>query len=130
MVALLAALLLPGLVSPSGNIRCAYLAQPQPVLLCSIRRADYAAALQDRCLNPNGQTGAGVDWHGFSLGARRGEVLCSGGLLITKPVRYTTLAYGRTRRLGRFTCTSRSTGVTCTTPGHGVFISRQSWRAW
>src|SRR5436190_17533943 len=70
---------LPGFRSPSGNIACLLLPAPSGSLLCSIRRADYAKALQDRCLNPHGQKGAGVDWHGFLLSAtRKGQVNCSG----------------------------------------------------
>ncbi|MDX6504869.1 MAG: hypothetical protein QOE29_1994, partial [Gaiellaceae bacterium] len=58
----------------------------------------------------------------------------SGGILYDpgtqRPV-YTTLPYGKTSRHGPFTCVSRFTGVTCTSDrGHGLFISRQSWRAW
>ena len=44
---------------------------------------------------------------------------------------YATLPYGKTWRHGSFTCDSRLTGVTCTnTHGHGLFLSRQSLRAW
>lgn len=126
--------ILPGITSPSGNIRCAAKGGHASVLHCDIRRADYAAVLQERCLNPNGEMGAGVDWHGFELtGTGSGTVSCSGGIWYTgsQRPRYVTLPYGRTRRLGVFTCTSRITGVTCTNRlGHGLFISRQRWRAW
>jgi acetylornithine deacetylase/succinyl-diaminopimelate desuccinylase-like protein len=45
-----------------------------------------------------------------------------------RPV-YTTLPYGKVWRRGPFTCASRLAGVTCTnTRGHGLFLSRQSWR--
>jgi hypothetical protein len=135
-----AAATLPGIVSPSGNIRCTYLPPAKDdtghllaaVLLCDIRQSSYAAELQDRCLNPNGQKGAGVDWHGFGLGPRtRGSLVCSGGLLVTKPAKYATLAYGKSWRRGVFTCASRITGITCTNPaGHGLFVSRRSWRVW
>jgi hypothetical protein len=44
---------------------------------------------------------------------------------------FVTLAYGKTWRHRGFTCTSRFTGLTCTNAaGHGLFISRASWRAW
>jgi hypothetical protein len=43
---------------------------------------------------------------------------------------YVTLAYGKTWRHGPFTCSSDVTGVTCRNrAGHGLFLSRQSWRA-
>ena len=79
-----------GFRSPSGNISCLFVPSTRDdtghllpaQLLCSIERSAYGATLQNRCLNPNGQVGAGVDWHGFSLGAtRRGSVVCTGGIL-------------------------------------------------
>jgi len=118
---------LPGLRSPSGNITCFV---SGGVLHCAIAHADYSATLQRRCF-----TRASVEWHGFELAARgAGRVTCSGGILYdpdTERPRYVTLAYGASRRLGVFACTSRITGVTCTSPaGHGLFVSRESWRAW
>jgi hypothetical protein len=134
---------LTGFHSPSGNIRCLYIppsrddtGHPLPAsLLCSIRKANYAARLQTGCMNPNGETGAGVDWHRWRLApTRQASVLCSGGILYnpdTDQPRYQTLAYGRSWQRGVFTCASATVGVTCrTTQGHGLFISRQSWRAW
>ena len=44
---------------------------------------------------------------------------------------FTTLPYGKTWHQGVFTCTSRANGLTCRNPtGHGLFISRESWRVW
>jgi Family of unknown function (DUF6636) len=126
---------IPGIRSPSRNIRCLFVPAPpggsSPNLLCSIGQADYSAALQHRCATEP----AGLDWHGFELPAtRKGGVTCSGGILYdpsTQRPTYSTLPYGKTWRHGPFTCTSRVTGVTCTnTGGHGLFISRQSWRAY
>ena len=124
---------IPGIRSPSGNIRCLYVPPPHgstvSVLYCSIQRADYATELQHQC----SAMPAGVDWHGFELAAtRRGAVTCSGGILYDpsteRPV-YSTLAYGATWRHGAYTCVSRRTGITCENMrGHGLFISRQSWR--
>jgi hypothetical protein len=97
-------------------------------LLCTIVTADYAARLRARCSAPP----AGLDWHGFTLGATRtGTVSCSGGTLVTGKARIVTLAYGTAWWHGVFTCRSRVTGVTCgTRAGHGLFVSRQTWRAW
>lgn len=40
-----------------------------------------------------------------------------------------TLAYGKSAKLGPFTCTSRSAGLTCKNrAGHGFFVSVQSQR--
>jgi Family of unknown function (DUF6636) len=131
-----AAARIPALVSPSRNIRCVYAATTDPRngggLFCTLGGASYAARLQDQCLNDHGRQGSGVDWHGFELGARgRGEVVCSGGALWFGSPRYAVLAYGRHRRLGPYTCTSRRTGLTCTNGHrHGLFLSRESWRAW
>jgi hypothetical protein len=124
---------IPGIHSPSGNIRCLFVPPPHasstPSLHCSITHASYAAELQHQC----SAMPAGVDWHGFELSpARRGAVTCSGGILYdpsTERPEYSTLGYGKTWRHGPYTCTSRVTGLTCTnTNRHGLFISRASWR--
>jgi len=124
---------LPGFHSPSGNITCVYVPRAGGgTLRCEIAHADYARTLQTRCMGP---TGAGVDWRGFELGdAARGEVTCSGGILYnpgTQRPAYVNLPYGRTWRHGVFTCASRTSGVTCRNrSGHGLFLSRQTWRVW
>src|SRR5262249_3319623 len=74
-----------------------------------------------------------VDWAGFTLGKKsKGSVECSGGTLYdptTQHPRYVTLRYGQTWRRGVFTCTSRTSGVTCRNrAGHGLFVSRKSYR--
>jgi hypothetical protein len=130
------AAVVPGLRSPSGNIRCVYAAptdaRNRGALFCTIAHASYAARLQNRCLNPNGEQGAGVDWHGFMLGVKgRGEVVCSGGALWFGTPGYRTVSYGRSWHAGPYTCASRPTGVTCTNRrGHGLFLSRESYRLW
>jgi hypothetical protein len=134
LVAVLAALAgqapLPGLVSPSGNIRCFYVPAKPAHLLCDVHRAAYASREQSACM-----ARAGLDWHGWEVYAtRRTTTVCSGGILYNSnrnvPV-YKRLAYGRSWRFGAFTCRSRINGLTCATPtGHGVFLSRQSWRGW
>ena len=118
MVLLLA--VLPGIRTPTGNISCAL--TPGGTLYCEIKHANYAKAAQQRCSD--------LDWHGFELApTRRGALTCTGGILIVGRVRYRTLAYGTTWRRGAFTCTSRFSGLTCTnSAGHGVFVSRESYR--
>ncbi|HEY8028688.1 MAG TPA: DUF6636 domain-containing protein [Gaiellaceae bacterium] len=119
-MAILVAVVL-GISTPSGNIKCFALGG---TLHCDIASASYRPDLQRRC-----QTRASLDWHGFELSAReRGTPSCSGGALAT--VRTRPLAYGRTWHSGAITCTSRVTGLTCTARGHGIFISRASWRGW
>jgi hypothetical protein len=124
---------LPGVKTPSQNISCFYVPQ-RPTshgnLLCNIKQAVYTKALQTRCIAPP----TGLDWHGFTLSdTKRGEVLCAGGLMYDgrDTPTFVTLAYGKTWRYRGFTCASRVTGLTCTNArGHGLFLSRQSWRAW
>jgi hypothetical protein len=113
----------PGVRTPTHNITCAATAA---ALHCDIAQASYRARLQTRCSAPP----TGLDWHGFDLTPRgRGEIACSGGVLVMGPVRYVTLAYGRTWRHGAYTCRSRLTGLTCTNrTGHGLFLSRASYR--
>lgn len=123
---------LPGVRTPSGNIRCLLLSGHSGPLLCTIDHAEYATRLQQRCIAPGG---AGVDWHGFTLGPTgKGLVNCSGGILYnpsTQHPHYVTVAYGRMWRAGPFTCSSRRAGLTCHNGGgHGLFLSRESWRAW
>jgi hypothetical protein len=131
---------IPGIRSPSGNIQCLFVpgahqatgGRGPSTLLCTIAHASYTKTLQARCLAPGG---AGVDWHGFTLGAtQKGSVSCSGGILYnpdTQRPAYTTLPYGKTWHHGVFTCSSRVTGITCRNrEGHGLFISREAWRAW
>jgi hypothetical protein len=121
---------IPGVRTPTGNIECLYVPGPVPSLHCDLRASSYGAALQRRC-----GTRAGLDWHGFELTRTgRGRVTCSGGILYSpdtqRPV-YRTLAYGRTWRHLGFACSSARTGLTCRNGrGHGLFLSRGSWRAW
>jgi len=120
---------LPGVRSPSGNISCFYVPRPAH-LLCGIRSAAYITKLQDGCIARDG-----LDWHGWEVYARRAaQVVCAGGILwdsnhnVPAPK---LLPYGRTWKFAAFTCTSRVTGLTCrTSSGHGLFLSRDSWRAW
>ncbi len=121
---------LPGIVTPSGNIRCFYVPAKPSHLLCDIRSAAYTKQAQNDCM-----ARAGLDWHGFEVYAtRRTTTVCSGGILYNsnrdKPA-FRRLAYGKTWHFAAFTCTSRVTGLTCTTPtGHGIALSRAFWRGW
>jgi hypothetical protein len=121
---------LPGIVTPSGNIHCFYIPAKPAHLLCDIHTASFTQQAQSDCM-----ARAGLDWHGFEVYAtRRAGPVCSGGILYNsnqnRPT-YRRLAYGRTWHFGAFSCVSRITGLTCTTPtGHGIFLSRESWRGW
>ena len=121
---------IPGIRTPSGNIACLFVPGAPAGLHCAIEAASYSTALQGRCMK-----NAGLDWHGFELTpTTRGAVTCTGGILYSpgtqRPV-YRTLAYGKTWRHGGFTCASATNGLTCRNrKGHGLFIARESWRAW
>ena len=120
---------IPGVKSPSGNIRCLYVPGPTGHLLCDIFKAAYSQREQDGCM-----ARAGLDWHGWELWpGKRGAQVCSGGILYnsnrTVP-HYATLAYGKTWRHGQYTCSSAVNGLTCRNrSGHGLFLSRESWRS-
>jgi hypothetical protein len=126
-----AATTLPGFRSPSRNIRCFRNAEAPRTLHCTIASAAYAKRLTAYC----GAPPIGVDWGGFELGpTRKGSVTCTGGVLYSpgsQRLSDATLAYGATWRSGPFTCASRVAGVTCRSrAGHGIFLSRASYRLW
>ena len=128
-----AAARLPGVKTPSRNISCFYVPVRPTThsnLLCNIKQAVYTGALQRRCISPP----IGLDWHGFELSdTKKGSIVCTGGIMYDArdTPTYITLAYGKTWRYRSFRCTSRVTGLTCTNrAGHGLFLSRESWRAW
>jgi hypothetical protein len=117
---------LPGFRSPTTNIRCFVVHK----LYCYIGSSNYAASLQTLCMHRDG-----LDWHGFELGSRtRGRVFCTSNSpydMGRQQPSNRILQYGRSFHRGSFTCTSRVTGVTCRNAnGHGLFVSRQAWRAW
>ena len=127
----LAKTILPGFRSPSKNIRCFRNAEAPRTLHCSIKQAVYAKQLTTYC----NAAPIGVDWGGFELGpTRKGSITCTGGVLYnpsTQRLNDTVLAYGKTWSSGPFTCSMARTGLTCRSrSGHGLFVSRQSWRAW
>jgi Family of unknown function (DUF6636) len=126
-----AAARLPGVETPSRNISCFYVpVRPtaRANLLCNIKRAVYTRALQRHCISQP----IGLDWHGFELpDTKKGSVLCAGGIMYDPRDTPTlhVLPYGRTWRFRAFTCVSRRTGLTCRNrAGHGLFLSRESYR--
>jgi hypothetical protein len=124
---------LPGFRTANGNISCVLLSVPTGNLLCTIAHARYAKTLQNRCMNPNGDKGAGVDWHGFLLPPRtKARINCSGGILYDPSrVHYVTIGYGKTWGLAGFYCTSHVSGLTCrNVRGHGFLISSRTDRTW
>ena len=123
---------LHGIRTPSGNIKCLVIPGKPNLLHCTLGKASYATRLQSRCMTPGG---GGVDWHGFELTATgKGGVSCSGGILYSPESyqpSYSTLAYGHSWQHGGFGCLSQRSGLTCrSATGHGLFLSRSSFRVW
>jgi hypothetical protein len=56
-----------------------------------------------------------------------GHVICAGDTALTQGG---VLAYRHSRSVGRFTCTSQTSGMTCRNrrTGHGFFLSKDSYR--
>jgi hypothetical protein len=123
---------LPGLTTPSRNISCFFIPDwptENGVLLCNIRVALYHDRLQTSCLD-----GPGLAWRGFALPwSGPAQVFCAGGVMhdpLDKPV-FSNVGYGETWHFAPFTCTLRTTGLTClNASGHGLFVSRGSWSVW
>ncbi len=105
---------------PSGNIGCLFDSSDRYL------RCDIWSGLKP---TPPRPAGCDVDW-GFSLNMTRkgrARITCAGDTALDRRSR--VLAYGSTWRRGGFSCTSRTTGLTCkNAAGHGWFMSRQSWR--
>ena len=96
--------------TPSHNIVCVYSSKggPGPFLRCDVLSLnDVGFTLRRR------------------FRAKRRHVTDS-----ANDPRSKTLPYGTSRRFGPFTCTSRTTGLTCRArrSGHGFFLSRASQR--
>lgn len=89
-------------------------------LRCDVLDVDHPAARPASCKLDYG--------HAFGLTARgRARRLCVGDTAVDP--RAKVLAYGRSRRLGPFRCTSRRTGLRCTNAaGHGFALSRAQQR--
>jgi len=114
--------ILPGFRTPSGNIRCFVVDK----LYCSIGHSAYGRGLQARC---------DLDWHGFVLGpAAKAKVYCTSNSPYDMGKQRPSnriLKYGKSFHRAAFTCSSRRAGITCRNrTGHGLFVSRQTWRAW
>ncbi|HEX4520325.1 MAG TPA: DUF6636 domain-containing protein [Gaiellaceae bacterium] len=122
---------IPGFRSPSKNITCLLVSDKPELVNCEIAQADYKAKLTHYC----GSAPFGVDWGGFSLGrSGKGGVVCTGGTLYdpgTEHPHYVVLAYGTKWKQGTLSCDSETIGVTCTNGhGHGIFVSRASYKLW
>jgi hypothetical protein len=108
--------------SPSGTIGCMYFREDggSPSLRCDLRDVDDPPKRPASCRFDYG--------HAFELRALgRGRRLCVSDTTLDPTAK--VLPYGKTRRIGPFTCTSRRTGLRCTTrAGHGFELSRERQR--
>ena len=105
--------------TPGGNIGCAYarFEGESPTLRCDIR-----SGLVPKPPRPKS---CDLDWaYGYEMSVTgRAHTFCAGDTALNP--RASVLAYGRTFRRGGFTCTSRTTGLTCRNlSGHGFLLSR------
>lgn len=104
--------------SPSKNIGCVLDATS---VRCDIAKHDWRS--------PRKPASCDLDYGGgtaISSTGRRGSFVCAGDTTLGAGK---VLAYGRSLRRGRLTCTSRVSGMTCTNRrGHGFRLSRGSYR--
>jgi hypothetical protein len=116
--------------TPSGNIVCGYGIAPDGSASteCGIKSGLKPPPRRIHCDagDPNDKRVSLRDT------GRSVPVLCAGDpgpLLPQIEAKAKVLAYGRSTRFGRITCSSASIGLTCrNADGHGFFLSRQRWR--
>ena len=100
--------------SPTGNIHCEFFSGLRETHV----RCDMIELTQSYRKAPQG---CGLDWgSSFVLGDRgKGELNCAGDTIINPgaPV----LPYGQAVLVGRISCVSAKTGMTCTNAGGGGF---------
>lgn len=109
---------------PSKNIACAYIADRNyggPFLRC-----DLLSGLHPK---PSGRCREG-DWASVLLKpSAKARPSCVSDTVYDNRAPF--LAYGRSWVRGPFRCQSAQRGLTCrSNTGHGLFLSRLSWRVW
>jgi hypothetical protein len=116
--------------TPSRNIVCGYGIAPDGTasMECGIKSGLEPPPHMIHC-----QAGDPNDKRvGLTDTGRARPVLCAGDpgpLLPVIEARAIVLRYGKRIRIGRITCSSAITGLTCRNRiGHGFFLSRASWR--
>ena len=105
---------------PSRNVGCIY----------SPAAGGHAASIRCDILSglvPEPTRACELDWTGLGMtGARRARPVCAGDTAYStsSPV----LRYGRAWTRGPFRCTSRTTGLACSSrAGHGFKLARAGW---
>jgi hypothetical protein len=113
---------LVGFQTPSHKIACVYshFSGDRPALRCDVADVAAPARRPQSCDLDYGSA--------FGLGATgKAKRLCAGDTVLDPKAK--VLAYGRSRTLGPFTCTSRTSGLRCAThAGHGFELSRAKQR--
>jgi len=112
---------LSSFATPSRNIGCI---GDRTEVRCDIRQSSATPPPEPRSCR--------FDWgDAFSVRpAGRGRGVCHSDTALPAPgQRIRILAYGTSIALGKITCTSRRSGLTCRNPGdHGFFLSREKIR--
>jgi hypothetical protein len=108
--------------TPSKNIYCAWFheAGSKQFLRCDIGELAHPAPKPHGCQ---------FDWgRSFGMNASgRASALCVSDSVHDK--RAKTLAYGKTRKYGSFSCTSQTSGLRCSNrSGHGFSLSRERYK--
>jgi hypothetical protein len=106
--------------SPSHHIGCYYYPADE------LERVNLRCDLSTIAHRPKRPKWCDLDYgDAFGLYATgKGRRLCVGDTALNPKAK--VLAYGKTRHLGPFTCTSQTTGMRCVTrAGHGFDLSRE-----
>lgn len=121
MASATSAMALTSFATPSRNIGCI---GDRTEVRCDIRETSATP--------PPEPGNCRFDWgDAFAVGPRgRGHGVCHSDTVLPAPgQRIRILRYGTSITLGKITCTSRRTGLTCrNTSDHGFFLSRQRIR--
>jgi hypothetical protein len=107
--------------SPTGNIGC--IVSDKYGARCDIRKRDWP-----RGPRPSGCPSFEDYGQGLWVARKgRGHIVCAGDTALTTGH---PLAYGHSRSIGRFTCVSHTTGMTCRNRrnGHGFTLARERYR--
>lgn len=126
LIALGAAAPVGAFQSPSHNIACGMFDSHASgaFVRCDIAKRDWA--LPPR---PHNAACRELDFEGDVMvtASGKGHFICAGDTLLRQGA---VLHYGHSRTVGRFRCTMRTSGVTCTNrrTHHGFVLSRQSYR--
>src|SRR3954451_965285 len=111
--------------TPSGNIGCAMFDKGDLGIFVRCDIGEHSWPLPPK---PHSQACRELDYiAGLEMGAKgKSHFFCAGDTVLHQGK---VLAYGTSKRVGRFTCTSRTSGATCRnrSNGHGLFLSKERY---